>query len=77
MIDRQTGAVLWQAEAPHAVLEEVHTTASLATPSPATDGHVVVSFFGSCGLFCYEKTGKPLWHVPLGPFKNDFGSGSS
>src|SRR5262245_47912134 len=76
-LDRQTGAVLWQAEAPHETLEEVHATASHATPSPATDGKIVVSFFGSCGLFGYTADGKPLWHLPMGPFKNDFGSGSS
>ncbi|MGE5195511.1 MAG: PQQ-binding-like beta-propeller repeat protein [Deltaproteobacteria bacterium] len=76
-LDRATGAILWQAEAPHAALEEVHKTASHATPSPATDGNVVVSFFGSCGLFCYDQSGKLLWNIPMGPFKNDFGSGSS
>jgi outer membrane protein assembly factor BamB len=76
-LDRGTGERLWQAEAPHKALEEIHVTASHATPSPATDGQVVVSFFGSCGLFAYDRSGKPLWHLPLGPFKNDFGSGSS
>jgi len=76
-LDRQTGAVLWQAEAPHETFEEIHNTASHATPSPATDGKVVVSFFGSCGLFAYDQDGKFLWHKPMGPFKNDFGSGSS
>ncbi|MBS0263987.1 MAG: pyrrolo-quinoline quinone, partial [Planctomycetes bacterium] len=37
-LDRQTGRELWQAAAPHAVLEKIHDTASHATPSPATDG---------------------------------------
>ena len=76
-LDRATGSVLWQTEAPHEALEVVHDTGSHATPSPATDGEVVVSFFGSCGLFCYDRDGKPLWHRAMGPFKNDFGSGSS
>ena len=76
-LDRASGSILWQSEAPHDVLEAVHPTASLATPSPATDGHVVVSFFGSCGLFCYDQDGKLLWQRAMGPFKNDFGSGSS
>lgn len=75
--DRATGKLLWEAEAPHQALEAVHGSASHATPSPATDGQVVVSFFGSCGLFCYDTTGRQLWHKPMGPFKNDFGSGSS
>lgn len=76
-LDRRNGKQLWEAEAPQAALEEVHQTASHATPSPATDGDVVVSFFGSCGLFCYDTDGKFLWHRAMGPFKNDFGSGSS
>jgi len=76
-LERQTGEILWKVEAPHETLEEVHATASHATPSPATDGKIVVSFFGSCGLFGYDPNGKPLWHLPMGPFKNDFGSGSS
>ncbi|MBI3866863.1 MAG: PQQ-binding-like beta-propeller repeat protein [Planctomycetia bacterium] len=76
-LDRETGKVRWQAPALHKVLEEIHKTASYATPTPATDGKVVVSFFGSCGLFGYDLDGRQLWHIPMGPFKNDFGSGTS
>ena len=76
-LDRNSGRVLWEAEAPHEGLEAIHATGSHATPSPATDGSFVVSFFGSCGLFCYDQNGRFLWHKPMGPFKNDFGSGSS
>jgi len=77
-LDRATGKTLWQQEAPYATLETVHPTGgSLAQSSPATDGQRVVSFFGSSGLLCYDTAGKPLWRLPLGPFKNDFGAGSS
>jgi outer membrane protein assembly factor BamB len=76
-VDRQTGRILWQAEAPHKGLEKIHQIGSHAQPSPATDGERVVSLFGSSGLFCYDMGGKQLWHVPLGPFKNEFGTGSS
>ena len=77
-LDRVTGKEIWHADAPHDGLEKIHETASLATPSPATDGKIVVSFFGSCGLFAYNAAdGSPLWKISLGPFKNDFGSGSS
>src|SRR4029079_7722955 len=76
-LDRRTGQVLWQGGAAESALEEVHNDASHATPSPATDGTIVVSFFGSCGLFCYDRDGKQLWHRSLVRFKNDFGSGSS
>src|SRR5579863_252111 len=76
-LERSSGSILWQISAPHESLEVAHTTASHATPSPTTDGQVVVSFFGSCGLFCYDRDGKQLWHRAMGPFKNDFGAGSS
>jgi len=76
-LDRASGELLWQTEAPHETLEDIHNTGSRATPSPATDGDIVVSFFGSCGLFCYDKSGNLLWRRAMGPFKNDFGSGSS
>ncbi|HEY7422686.1 MAG TPA: PQQ-binding-like beta-propeller repeat protein [Gemmataceae bacterium] len=76
-LDRKDGRVLWEVEAPARKLETVHGIGSHAQPSPAADNERVVSFFGSCGLFCYDRGGKLLWHRPLGPFKNDFGAGSS
>jgi outer membrane protein assembly factor BamB len=77
-LDRASGKTLWRAEAPYTTLETVHPTGgSLAQSSPATDGQRVVSFFGSSGLLCYDREGKLLWHRPMGPFKNDFGAGSS
>ncbi|HTI52417.1 MAG TPA: PQQ-binding-like beta-propeller repeat protein [Planctomycetaceae bacterium] len=76
-LDRATGKILWEAEAPHEVLETVHRIGSHAQSSPATDGKYVVSFFGSSGLYCYDTDGHELWHHRMGPFKNDFGAGSS
>lgn len=76
-LDKRDGRILWEQAAPHELLEEVHSTGNRAQPSPATDGERVVSLFGSCGLFCYDVAGKLLWQIPMGPFKNDFGAGSS
>jgi outer membrane protein assembly factor BamB len=76
-LDRRTGEELWQKEAPHAALEKIHAIGSFAQPSCATDGAHVVSLFGSAGLYCYDRDGKELWHVAMGPFKNEFGAGSS
>src|SRR5205823_5122248 len=76
-LDRRDGKVLWEAEAPSQALEKIHQIGSHAQSSPTADGERVVSFFGSSGLFCYDRTGKPLWRRALGPFKNDFGAGSS
>jgi outer membrane protein assembly factor BamB len=76
-LDRATGKVLWEAEAPYKQLEKIHQIGSYAQATPATDGERVVVYFGSCGLFCYDNSGKLIWHVPTGPFKNDLGAGSS
>ena len=76
-LDRTTGRVLWEKEAPHKALEKIHAIGSYAQPSCATDGTHVVSLFGSAGLFCYDADGHELWRLSMGPFKNEFGAGSS
>lgn len=76
-LDRRTGKLLWERESPQQKLEEIHSIGSHAQSSTCTDGERVVSFFGSCGLFCYDAAGNPLWHLPMGPFNNTFGAGSS
>lgn len=76
-LDRASGKVLWEAEAPYTTLEEIHSIGSHVQPSPAADAEHVVTFFGSSGLFCYDHAGKLVWNKPFGPFKNTFGAGSS
>lgn len=76
-LDRATGTVLWEAPAPYDQLEKIHKTGSRAQSSPVTDGNVVVSFFGSSGLAAFDSSGKLLWSHRMGPFRNDFGAGSS
>ncbi len=76
-LDRASGKILWEAESPITKLEKIHGIGSLAQPSPVTDGQRVISFFGSSGLNCLDRAGQPLWRIPLGPFNNDFGAGTS
>ena len=76
-LDRKSGKELWSTEAPHKGLEKVHKIGNAAQATAATDGQHVVVFFGSAGLFCYDKDGKELWRVPMGPFKTEFGAASS
>lgn len=76
-LHRDTGEVVWKVEAEYGKLEEIHRDGSHAQSSPATDGQRIVSFFGSGGLFCYDRNGKLLWRRPMGPFKNGFGAASS
>jgi outer membrane protein assembly factor BamB len=78
--DRTTGQELWRTEAPAKKIEPYHKTeASPASATCATDGAKVVSYFGSCGLFCYDLAGKELWkyELPCAATDNDFGSGVS
>lgn len=76
-LDRATGKVLWEYEAPYRQLEKIHQIGSHAQATPVTDGERVISYFGSSGLHCCDPAGKLLWHLPMGPFKNDLGAGSS
>ena len=76
-LDRANGQIVWEVEATHNRLEMIHRIGSHAQATPATDGEIVVSFFGSSGLFCYKKSGKPLWMRAMGPFNNDFGAAIS
>jgi outer membrane protein assembly factor BamB len=76
-LESATGKRIWEAVAPHKKLESIHGIGSHATSSIATDGRYVISFFGSCGLFCYDIEGNQKWHLPMGPFNNQFGATSS
>lgn len=64
-LDRRDGHTLWERSAPAGRPEPVHRTGSPAAPTPATDGHVVVSLFGSYGLVCHDLAGHERWKTPL------------
>lgn len=76
-LDRKTGKEIWRTEAPYKKLEKVHKIGNHAQSTAVTDGKHVVVFFGSAGLFCYDRDGKELWRVPMGPFKTEFGAAAS
>ncbi len=77
-LDRDSGKLLWRQLAPAKRIESFHpATGNPAASTPACDGQRLVVFFGSCGLLCYDLEGKLLWEHPLGPFQDEFGSGSS
>jgi outer membrane protein assembly factor BamB len=78
--DRGNGKLLWSRIAPAEKLEEFHgTEGSPAASTPVTDGQNVVSYFGSCGLVCYDFAGKELWRheLPTAVTAGNFGSGTS
>jgi outer membrane protein assembly factor BamB len=63
---RADGKEAWRQEAPARTLEKfMRVDGSPAASTPATDGQRIVSYFGSCGLFCYDHTGKELWRYPM------------
>lgn len=76
-LDRATGKIQWRAIAPHQSLEKIHGIGSFAQASPAADAERVVALFGSCGLYCYDHSGKELWRHSMGPFNDEFGAASS
>jgi len=78
--DRRTGELLWTQMAPAEQFEAHHDTdGSPAASTPAADGEVVISYFGSAGLFCYDHGGKELWRreMPIARTYGGFGSGTS
>lgn len=76
-LDQKTGEELWRRVAPASKIEPYHRTGSPAAPTPACDGEQVYVFFGSYGLLCYDLDGKQRWSHPMGPFQDEFGTGSS
>ena len=79
-VARKDGRILWQKtvreEWPH---EGGHTTGSLVSASPVTDGERLYAFFGSRGLYCLGLDGTVLWEKDLGRMRtlHAHGEGSS
>jgi outer membrane protein assembly factor BamB len=79
-LDRSLGQVLWQKtareEAPHEGRQQNNTFASA---SPLTDGKLLLAYFGSRGLHCYDFDGNLIWEKDFGKMKTrmGFGEGSS
>ncbi|HWS88311.1 MAG TPA: PQQ-binding-like beta-propeller repeat protein [Pyrinomonadaceae bacterium] len=66
-LDKRTGKVLWERTAHRgAPADKRHIKSTYANSTPATDGRVVVAWFGSQGVYAYDLSGRPLWKVDLG-----------
>jgi outer membrane protein assembly factor BamB len=76
-INRRTGEIVWRREAPRNRETHYQPNNSPATPSAVTDGQSVYVFFQDFGLLAYTKEGAERWRLPLGPFNNQNGVGSS
>jgi len=66
-IDKRTGRIRWERVA-HAGTprNKRHIKSTYASATPATDGRIVVAWFGSEGVYAFDMNGAPLWTVDLG-----------
>ncbi len=79
-LDATTGKVLWEQTAQEGKPSiGIHRTNTYASETPATDGQVVIAYFGMTGLYCYDIDGKLLWSKELDsqPMMMGWGTGSS
>jgi outer membrane protein assembly factor BamB len=77
---RGDGKLLWRQAVATGKIEPFYPKlGSPATPTCATDGTRLVSYFGSSGLIAHGLDGKELWRValPVSKLKEGFGTSSS
>ena len=66
-LDKRSGKVLWERTAHEGEpAERRHIKATYANATPATDGRLVVAWFGSQGVHAFDLSGRFLWKVDLG-----------
>jgi outer membrane protein assembly factor BamB len=66
-LDRRTGKILWEREAHQGEpIDKRNPKSTYASSTPVTDGRVVVSWFGSHGVYALTAAGDFLWKVDLG-----------
>lgn len=66
-IDKRTGKIKWERTASQGEpRNKRHIKSTYASASPATDGRIVVAWFGSQGIFAYDIDGGLRWSVDLG-----------
>jgi outer membrane protein assembly factor BamB len=66
-LDTRTGKIEWERIASEGEpRNKRHIKSTYASASPATDGRIVVAWFGSQGVFAYDVHGTLLWTVDLG-----------
>ena len=66
--DAATGAPIWRRAVKKAFADSPNPLNGPTTPTPATDGRSIFTFFPDFGLIAYDFDGKERWRVPLGPF---------
>lgn len=65
--NKKSGELLWEENAVEATpIDKRHIKATYNNSTPATNGEIVVAFFGSQGVYAYTVEGKFLWKKDLG-----------
>src|SRR3954468_6258336 len=64
--NRADGKLLWQSGVAYTGNEPTQRDNPFCSATPVTDGERIIASFGSAGLYCYDFTGKELWHRELG-----------
>jgi outer membrane protein assembly factor BamB len=66
-LDKRSGKVRWERVAVEGQpLNKRHIKSTYASATPATDGRIVVAWFGSQGVYAYDVDGNFRWKVDLG-----------
>jgi outer membrane protein assembly factor BamB len=66
-IDKRTGTIRWERTAAQgAPRNQRHIKSTYASSSPATNGRIIVAWFGSQGIYAYDFDGGLRWSVDLG-----------
>ncbi len=72
-LDKHSGKIIWERVAHEGEpIDKRHIKSTYANSTPATDGRIVVAWFGSEGVHAYDVNGRFLWKVDLG--RLDFGA---
>jgi outer membrane protein assembly factor BamB len=66
-IDKRSGRIVWEKIAHEGEpRQKRHIKSTYASSTPATDGRIVVAWFGSEGVYAYDFDGTFRWKVDLG-----------
>ena len=76
-LNRIDGKILWQKSFTPDTLEKYSSISNPAQNTPVTDGERVITYFGSCGLICYDMQGEFLWKFSKPTTKFRFGNATS
>ncbi|MDX9928924.1 MAG: PQQ-binding-like beta-propeller repeat protein [Bacteroidales bacterium] len=76
-IDSRDGTTIWERVVVADTIETMHPQGNPACASPATDGDLVYTYFGSYGALCYDLDGNLIWERRLPLLNSQYGTSGS